>query len=132
MGAGRARRRVARLPHRLVRDAAGVDDGDVGLVLLDVAVTKQSLADCVRVRVRHLAAEEADLERGHGSGMLLPPEEIGGPIGQSVPREVIETGEVRVIVLGVPGCHEHPAAGRRSEARECRQIEVREHDLRVG
>ena len=80
MGARRTSRGVARLAHRLVGDAAGVDDGDVRLVLLDVAVAKQSLADRVRVRVRHLAAEEADREGGHGSEMLLARMEISRPV----------------------------------------------------
>ena len=82
---------MTRLAHRLVCDAAGVDDGDVCLVLLDVAVAKQSLADRVRVRVRHLAAEEADREGGHGSEMLLALEEISRPILLRAARDGPET-----------------------------------------
>ncbi len=82
---------MTRLAHRLVRDAAGVDDGDLCLVLLDVAVAKQSLADRVRVRVRHLAAEEADREGGHGSEMLLAREEISRPILLRAARDGPET-----------------------------------------
>ncbi len=60
------RDRPARLPHRLVRDAAGVDDGDVAAGRLGVAVAEQRLADPHRVRVRDLAAEEASREGRHG------------------------------------------------------------------
>ena len=62
-----ARGFLARLRDGLVRDAAGVDDRDVGAaVALDMAVGEQPLAHLVRVDVRDLAAEEADGERRHG------------------------------------------------------------------
>ncbi len=66
--AGRPGGSLAGLAHRLVRDAAGVDDGDLGATVsrLDVSVGEQSLPECLRVRVRDLAAEEGDREARHG------------------------------------------------------------------
>ena len=64
-----ARGLLARLRDGLVRDAARVDDRDVGgAVALDVPVGEQPLAHLVRVDVRDLAAEEADGERRHAGG----------------------------------------------------------------
>jgi hypothetical protein len=59
---------LARLSNRLVRDAAGVHDRDLGGVrpVLDVPVREQALADFLCVRVGDLAAEETDRERRHG------------------------------------------------------------------
>jgi hypothetical protein len=54
-----------------VRDAARVDDGDVGLERLDVAVGDESLADILRVGLRDLAPEETDGERRHAP-IVLP------------------------------------------------------------
>jgi hypothetical protein len=56
-----------------------------------VAVAKKSLADRVRVRVRHLAAEEANRKGGHGSEMLLPRVEISRPILLRAARDGPET-----------------------------------------
>src|SRR6185436_17743067 len=51
--AGGSRGCVTRLAHRLVRDAAGVDDRDVGAVAaLRMSVGEQALADLLRVDVR--------------------------------------------------------------------------------
>ena len=66
MGARGARGLLARLRDGLVRDAAGVDDGDVGAVAaLGVPVGEEPLAHLVRIDVRDLAAEEAHGERRH-------------------------------------------------------------------
>ena len=61
-----ARHGLPRLRDRLVRDAARVHDGDVAdACRLDVPVGEQALAHGLSVRVRHLAAEEADGEGRH-------------------------------------------------------------------
>src|SRR6266550_5443158 len=59
----RARGRLARLADGLVRDAARVDDRDVGTAvyaLFEMTVRQQALADFLRVRVRDLAPEKTD------------------------------------------------------------------------
>src|SRR6266576_4243995 len=71
----RARGRLARLSDGLVRDAARVDDRDVGTTvhaLFEMTVRQQALADFLRVRVRDLAAEKTDRERRHGSDANWP------------------------------------------------------------
>ena len=61
-----ARDGLARLRDGLVRHAARVDDGDVAVARdLHVPVAEQALAHCLRVGVRHLAAQEADGEARH-------------------------------------------------------------------
>ncbi len=60
----RTRGGLPRLRERLVRDAAGVDDGDLACAL-DVAVAEQPLAHRLRVGVGDLAAEEGDREPRH-------------------------------------------------------------------
>ena len=63
-----ARHGLARLRDGLVRDAAGVDDGDVrSSGHLVVTVAEQALAHGLRVRVRHLAPQEAHGEGRHRS-----------------------------------------------------------------
>ena len=57
---------LSRLPHRLVRDTARVDDSDVATLGLDVTVREKALADLVRIGLRDLAAEEPDREGRHG------------------------------------------------------------------
>ena len=65
-----ARRGAPRLGHRLVRDAAGVDDRDVGrAVALLVTVGEQTLAYGLRIEVRHLAAQKTDREARHAAGL---------------------------------------------------------------
>ena len=74
MGPGGARGSLTGLANSLVGDAAGVDDRDICTPTrrpLDVSVTKETLANLVRIRVRDLAPEEADGKGRHGSGMLL-------------------------------------------------------------
>ena len=88
-GAGRG---LARLAHGLVRDAARVDDGDVGVRPLDMAVGSQPLAQRLGVRLRDLAAEEGDREAGQGRAMLLPCVGVGRPAGRLAPRNVHEAG----------------------------------------
>ena len=62
-----ARRFLARLRKRLVRDAARVHDRDLcAVVALAVPVGEQALPHLVRVDVRDLAAEKADREARHG------------------------------------------------------------------
>jgi hypothetical protein len=64
--ARRTRGGLARLGEALVGDAARVDDGDVAVPFdLAMAVAHEPLAQRVRVRLRHLAAEEADREARH-------------------------------------------------------------------
>jgi hypothetical protein len=55
-----------------MRDAAGVQNGyvDPWRRVLDVAVGNEAFSDLVRVRMRHLAAEEIDRERRHDGAML--------------------------------------------------------------
>ena len=66
MGARRARCGVPRLAHRLVRDAAGIDDGHVCAVAgLVVTVSEQALADLLRIGIGDLAAQESNRERAH-------------------------------------------------------------------
>src|SRR6266566_164039 len=70
VGACRTGGRLAGLPDGLVRDAARVDDRDVGTtarVLFEMTVRKQARTDFLRIRVRDLAAEETDRERRHDS-----------------------------------------------------------------
>ena len=62
--------RLARLGNGLVRDAAGIDDGDVACGGgFTVTVREQAPADRLLVGERHLAAEESCRERGHLAGM---------------------------------------------------------------
>jgi hypothetical protein len=62
----RARDGLARLGDGLVRDAARVEDRDLRVArALLVTVGEQALADLAGVRMRDLAAEEADGKRGH-------------------------------------------------------------------
>ena len=65
---GRPSRGLPRFRDGLVRDAAGVDHGDVcGAARFGVPVGEQPFADRLRIGVRHLAAEEPGREGGHGS-----------------------------------------------------------------
>src|SRR5947208_2515106 len=59
---------MPRFAHRLMRDAARIDDCDVSLARLEVTVGDQPLADRLSVRLRHLAAEKSDREARHGAG----------------------------------------------------------------
>ena len=71
MGARGARGLLARLRHGLVRDAARVDDRDVGATLpLRVPVGEQPLPDAVGVDVGDLAAEKADGEARHAAMVM--------------------------------------------------------------
>ena len=96
-------------------------------VALGVAVAEQSLADRVRVRVRDLAAEEADRERGHGSGMLPAHRTDRPPISSCVAAaNVIEAGEHGTIwLVGSPTSRACRQPTRRSELGERRQVDVR-------
>ena len=63
-----ARDGLPRLAHGLVCHAAGIDDRDLRVLHLAVAVGEQPLADGLGIRLRDLAAEEPDREARHGAG----------------------------------------------------------------
>src|SRR5207248_2268164 len=70
--AGGASDGLARLPHRLVRDAAGVDDGDVGVLALEVAVREEALADLVGIGRRARRRRLPSLQRADAPGAGTP------------------------------------------------------------
>src|SRR5215213_1334727 len=67
MRAGGAGGRLARLRQRLVRHTTCVDDSNVAVGALRVAVGEQPRTDVLRVEMRHLAAEKAHVEARHSA-----------------------------------------------------------------
>src|SRR5581483_9136027 len=78
----RARGGLAALRERLVRHAAAADDGHVGRRAVRrerMPVRKQTVADLEGIDVRHLAAEESDVEPRHARDRTAVSGVRGGP-----------------------------------------------------
>ena len=116
--ARRARRCLAALRDRLVRDAARADHRDVAVGVLRVAVAQQRLAHLVRVDVRDLAAEKVDRERRHGAGSyaLRRAGDVARPAVERPPTDMLEARQHRSLGGEIPGGDERRAVDARRRA----------------
>ena len=127
MRACRARGSLARLREPFVRDAGGVDDGNVAAGLpagfdLAVPVADEPLTHCLRVGLGDLAAEKADGEARHDGKRLTAYVEVRSPAAVLDPpldAIAVELGVVRDEVADVItrcACRREPSASTASAA----------------